>query len=83
MEYDSELTELGEQLLQKRMGDRHPHALLTRGLFVVEFLDSASEYRGVVAVQIGRQGPMQPYEVLGLLTPVQAAAQRNLLELLD
>ena len=83
MEHDEELTELGEDLLRKRIGESHPGAILTRGIFIVEFLDTENEHRGILAVQLGRQGVLQPYEVLGLLAPVQASAQRNMLEMLE
>ena len=75
MNYDPELNEIAEGVLRKNIGDLHPDALLTRGIFICEFLAAGDDYRGVIAVQLGRQGAMQPYEVIGLLAPVETQAR--------
>lgn len=81
--YVPELNELGEQAVSKVL---HPHddsIVITRGIVIAEILRSDDAYRGVIAVQIGRQGEMTPWDVLGLMAPVAAKAQMDMAERLE
>jgi hypothetical protein len=80
MQYDHELTEMAERATNRHLRVEHPDAIVTRGVLVVEFLDVGTEYRGVLALALGRQGPIQPYEILGLLAPVQIAASGSVVD---
>ncbi len=62
-----ELNDMAEKALSRSM----PNAVATRGVIVVEFLPADSEHRGVLAAQFGRQGMMQPWEIMALLDVVQ------------
>lgn len=77
MNYYPELTELAEIALSKVLADRE-NLVITRGIVVAELLTMGQDDRSVLAVQFGRQGVIPPYDVLGLLAPVEMSARRRI-----
>ena len=77
MDYLPELNELAEKALAKII-DNADDAIVTRGILILEILRTSDSHRGVVAVQLGRQGEMAPWDVVGLLAPVALKAQANM-----
>lgn len=83
MRYVSELDHLAQAALAAAASDEIKNPVMTKGIMVVEFLNDDIEGRSVVALQIGPQAPMQPWEILGLVAVVQARAQRRMLEQME
>ncbi len=79
MDYLPELNELAERALAKII-DNADDAIVTRGILIIEILRPSDSHRGVVAVQLGRQGEMPPWDIVGLLAPVALKAQANMAE---
>lgn len=79
MDYYPELTELAEAALAKVMPSRD-NIMVTRGVVIAELLTLDQDSRSVIAVQFGRQGAIPPYDIIGLIIPVQMAAERAIAE---
>lgn len=77
MNYYPELTELAEAALARVMPDRD-NIVITRGLVIAEMLTMGEDNRSVIAVQFGRAGAIPPYDILGLLAPVEISAKARI-----
>lgn len=81
MDFDPDMTEMAERVLARHIAARQDHdhdhsgSIVAKGLMVVEFLSMVTEHRGVLAVQLGKQGPMQPWDVIGLIEPIRLQAR--------
>lgn len=77
MNYYPELTELAEVALNKIL-PRHDNLVVTKGLLIAEILANTDDHRSVIAVQFGRQGVIPPYDIIGLLRPVEMSAEARI-----
>jgi hypothetical protein len=71
--YIPELNELAEKAISMVL--EAEGTVITRGILTCEVLRPGDEHRSVIAVQLGQQGEMTPWDVVGLLAPVALKSQ--------
>lgn len=78
--YIPELNELADKALNIILPESDGKAIVTRGVVIMEILLPDQEHRGVIGLDIGRQGELSPWDVVGLLTPVRLRAESLMTE---
>lgn len=75
-----ELTEIAERAAAKLLDVEG--VVVTRGILIMEILRPDDQHRGIVAVQLGSQGELSPWDVIGLLSPVSIKSKAVMTEYL-
>jgi hypothetical protein len=73
--YLPELNELAEKALSSVAPDLAADSVITKGLLIAEVLVPGEEHRGLLSIQLGRQGELTPWDTIGLLSPVEMTAR--------
>ena len=75
-----ELTEIAERAASKLLDTEG--VVVTRGILIMEILRPEDQHRGIVAVQLGTQGELSPWDVIGLISPVETKSRAIMTEYL-